>query len=51
VRQNATKTQKDLRAHYFAGLSISTLNNAFSKFVALLHVLKNEPKLNPLKVA
>ena len=47
--KNATKTKISLRAYPLAGLSLSTLNNAFFKFVALSHVLENELKLNPLK--
>ena len=47
--KNATKTKIDLRAHSLAGLSLSTLNNAFCEFVALSHVLENELKWNPLK--
>ena len=47
--KNATKIKIGLRAYPLAGLSLSTLNNAFYGFVALSHVLKNELKLNPLK--
>ena len=47
--KNAIKTKIDLRLFLLAGLSLSTLNNAFHEFVALSHKLKNELKLNPLK--
>ena len=39
--KNATKTKIDLRDHPLAGLSLSTPNNAFSRSVALSHVLDN----------
>ena len=47
--KNATKIKIGLRAYPLAGLSFSSLNNAFYGFVALSHVLKNELKFNPLK--
>ena len=49
MRQKCDINQRDLRAYILAGLYLSPLNNAFLRFVALSHVLKNELKLNPLK--
>lgn len=47
--KNATKSKSTCEFNPLAGLYLSSLNNVFSRFVALLHDLKNELKMNPLK--